>query len=109
MPDPVRRVAGALFSRVVRAMFDLAVRDTQCGFKMLRGDVARSLFGSMRESGYLVDLEMLLLARQQGYKIVEVPVAWREMPGSKLSLWREVWPVAAGLWRLQRSLRLPAV
>jgi dolichyl-phosphate beta-glucosyltransferase len=102
----LRRIGATLFSRVVRTIFRLGVRDTQCGFKMLRGDIARSLFQRAREKGYLVDLELLLLARNGGYGIVETPVSWREMPGSKLSLWKVAMPVGAGLWRLYRRSRI---
>jgi prepilin-type N-terminal cleavage/methylation domain-containing protein len=86
-------------------MFRVGVRDTQCGFKMMRGDIARSLFQSTQEKGYLIDLELLLLARDRGCRIVETPVVWREMPGSKLCLWKVAIPVATDLWKLYRRLR----
>jgi hypothetical protein len=77
--------------------------------KLRSGDVARSLLESCTETGYLVDLELLLLAADRGYRIVEVPIAWREIPGSKLSVWKVAGPVAAGLWRLHRCWRAPVV
>ncbi len=65
-------------------MLALPIRDTQCGFKMFRREAAHRLFALCREDGFLIDLEVLLYAHRLGCKIAEVPVAWREVPGSKV-------------------------
>lgn len=101
----LRWAVGAAFAWTVRRMFDLPVRDTQCGFKMFRREAARRLFSLCREDGFLIDLEVLLLASRFGYKMVEAPVAWRDVPGSKVRLFRDGWRMLNGLWRLKRRLR----
>lgn len=64
------------------------LNDTQCGFKMFRGEVADQLFSRVRiihkgfkaihgsnvTSGF--DIELLYIANLMGYKIKEVPVQW---------------------------------
>jgi glycosyltransferase involved in cell wall biosynthesis len=64
------------------------IQDTQCGFKLFKGDVAKKLFlrlnnlhsgfkkisGSSVKAGF--DVELLLLAKKMGYSIKEVPVEW---------------------------------
>lgn len=61
--------------------------DTQCGFKAFRKNVAHDIFGRLKlygqrhtVSGSMVtagfDIEVLFLAKKQGYKIKEVPVEW---------------------------------
>jgi dolichyl-phosphate beta-glucosyltransferase len=60
--------------------------DTQCGFKFFRGDVARDLFRRQQIDGYMFDVEILYLATQLGYRIVEVPVHWRDDGDSRLQL-----------------------
>lgn len=62
------------------------IEDTQCGFKILRGDVARWLFSHMRIDGYMFDIEVLYLANRLGYSIREFPVAWENDPDSRLRL-----------------------
>jgi dolichyl-phosphate beta-glucosyltransferase len=106
-----RGLAGRLFAAVARRLLGLAIRDTQCGFKMFRAQAARRLFALAGEPRYLFDLEVLALATRLGYTIAEVPVNWREVPGGHLSLARELPKVVRDLWRLRRRLQrqvLPA-
>jgi dolichyl-phosphate beta-glucosyltransferase len=103
--DLCRGVAGTLFAAVARRLLGLSIRDTQCGFKIFRGEVGRRLFSLGTESRYLFDLELLALAQQLGYRIVEVPISWREVPGGHMRLLGELPAVVVGLWRLNRRRR----
>jgi dolichyl-phosphate beta-glucosyltransferase len=98
----VRGLLGRLFAALARRLLRLGVRDTQCGFKMFQGDLARRLFERVTETGYLFDLELLALAARSGCRIDEVPVTWHDVPGGHLSPAREFRRVAAALWRLRR-------
>jgi dolichyl-phosphate beta-glucosyltransferase len=100
----LRGAAGRAFAALARQMLRLPIRDTQCGFKMFRGAVARQLFEPLHESGFLFDLEVLACAGRRGYKIVELPIHWTEMPGGHFSLAGQIPHVLAGLWRLRRRL-----
>ena len=99
-----RAVVGRLFAGLARRWLRVSVRDTQCGFKMFRREAGRSLFSLGRESGYLFDLELLVLARRLGYRVAEVPINWADVPGGHLSLARELGRILLGLWRLRRRL-----
>jgi dolichyl-phosphate beta-glucosyltransferase len=84
-----RRVAGHIFNLIARALGAGDVVDTQCGFKLFRGPVADDLFGGApqpKDSGF--DVELLVLARQRGYRVVEVAVNWVDQPGSKVGVLR---------------------
>jgi len=98
----LRAWIGRTFARLARGLLRLPVRDTQCGFKMFRGDAARALFAEVQEPGYLFDLEVLARAQRRGMKIVEVPVSWREIPGGHFRLVRAMPRILLGLWRLRR-------
>ena len=50
--------------------------DTQCGFKIYRGELARELFGHCITTGFLFELEILLRALKRGCEIEEIPVEW---------------------------------
>ncbi|MEK6573335.1 MAG: glycosyltransferase family 2 protein, partial [Chloroflexota bacterium] len=50
--------------------------DTQCGFKMFRGETADDIFRSQVFDGMSFDVEALYIARRRGCKIVEVPIDW---------------------------------
>jgi dolichyl-phosphate beta-glucosyltransferase len=100
----VRGLTGRLFAALARWWLGIKVRDTQCGFKMFRRQPARELFSRSKEPRYLFDLELLVLAGQLGYRVVEVPVSWSEVPGGHLSLARELFKLPLALWRLRRRL-----
>lgn len=61
------------------------VLDTQCGFKVMRGDLGRRLFWQLRTHGFSFDVELLARARIAGAVIAEFPVTWVDVPGSTFS------------------------
>ncbi|MGH7268641.1 MAG: dolichyl-phosphate beta-glucosyltransferase [Candidatus Rokuibacteriota bacterium] len=87
-PQPWHRRLGSrgfgLFMHAVVGLRDIV--DTQCGFKFFQRQVARDLFKRQRVDGYMFDVEVLYLARQAGYRIVQVPVNWRDDRDSRLAL-----------------------
>ena len=104
-----RSFAGRLFSCLTRTILPLRVADTQCGFKLFRRDVARRLFADLQERGFAFDLELLAMARLHGYRVTEIPVAWREVPGSKLRVIRDSWRMFRSLIAIRRRVRREAV
>lgn len=79
-----RRGMGQIFNRVVRLLVIDDFHDTQCGFKLFAGDVARNLFRQARVDRFAYDVEILALAKHLGYRTVEVPVQWKNSPASKV-------------------------
>jgi dolichyl-phosphate beta-glucosyltransferase len=79
-----RSLLGNLFNLGVRILGPRGLADTQCGFKLFRGPVARDLFAVSRINGYGFDLEILYVAQARGYRIAEVPINWSDQPGSKV-------------------------
>ncbi len=79
-PQPIhRRLGSRAFGVVLRRLIELpAVRDTQCGFKFFRRDVARRIFSLQRVDGYMFDVEVLRLTALLGYRVCEVGVRWRD-------------------------------
>ncbi len=72
---PIRLLAGGLVQVTRRLVVISAVRDTQCGFKVFRGDLARAVFNQTRIRSFAFDIEVLFVARKLGARIVELPVA----------------------------------
>lgn len=81
-----RESMGRLFNRVVRAATGLAISDTQCGFKLFRGDVAEEVFSRQTLERFGFDAEVLFIATQRGYHIAEIPVRWNHVEGSKVGM-----------------------
>lgn len=105
----VRDAVSGVFRSAAAILVGVGIRDTQCGFKMFESTAAKYLFGQSQECGYLFDIEVLALARRNGYSVAEVAVNWSEKAGSKVRVVRDSLRMFAGLWRLRRRLRaLPA-
>ncbi|MBI3457376.1 MAG: glycosyltransferase family 2 protein [Candidatus Rokubacteria bacterium] len=87
-PQPLYRRLGARgFALLMHAVVGLRdIADTQCGFKFFLRHAALDLFRRQRIDGYMLDVEVLRLARQSGYRIVQVPVRWRDDGDSRLAL-----------------------
>ncbi|CAK5267755.1 unnamed protein product [Mycena citricolor] len=62
------------------------IRDTQCGFKLFSRAAARRIFPAQRLPTWIFDVELLLLAKQVGIPVAEVPIEWHEVEGSKLNV-----------------------
>ncbi|KAI6023942.1 glycosyltransferase family 2 protein [Pisolithus microcarpus 441] len=62
------------------------IRDTQCGFKLFTRRAAQKIFPAQHLSTWIFDVELLLLAKQLSIPIIEVPVEWHEVAGSKLNI-----------------------
>ncbi len=71
-----REAMGKTFNRIVQGLVVPGIHDTQCGFKLMRGAVARDVFAQATIDRFAFDVEILYVARLRGYRVVEVPVAW---------------------------------
>jgi len=87
------------------------VRDTQCGFKLLKRKTAQILFHSLHIERWAFDVELLKMAEMLGIPIGEVAVRWEEIEGSKLNpvlaaiqMFRDIFLLwlryAIGAWKL---------
>jgi dolichyl-phosphate beta-glucosyltransferase len=84
-----RQAMGKAFNLVVQALVLPGIRDTQCGFKLFRGEVARELFGQLHTAGFAFDVEVLRRALLAGYQVREVPVRWVSSGASRVSPLRD--------------------
>ena len=81
----MRELMGRVFNVIVRTALLGGIHDTQCGFKLFSRAAARDLFGRQTIDGFAFDVEVLLLAKQRGLRVREVPVVWYHAPNSKVS------------------------
>jgi dolichyl-phosphate beta-glucosyltransferase len=104
-PQPVRRrLSGWLFRSLVRALALTAVRDTQCGFKLLRRATVEPIVRRIETQGFAFDVELLARAERAGLRVAELPVAWSDSTGSRLRLVPDALRMAMDLLRVRRLL-----
>ncbi len=80
-----RRGMGRIFNKFVRLLVLDDFADTQCGFKLFSGGIARELFAEARIDRFAFDVEILALAKKRGYRIFDTPIRWINAPGSKVN------------------------
>lgn len=104
-----RELMGRTFNLIIRILGVRGLRDTQCGFKLLAGDVARQLFAEMTIERFAYDVELVWLARRHGYEVAEVGVRWADSASSRVNpvsdSSRMLWDVLALRWRSWRRGR----
>jgi len=101
---PLRHLLSGVFRCATKFILGTVHRDSQCGFKMMARATARMLFSVAQEKGFLLDLELLTVAARVGLRIAEVPVPFKDIPGSKVALVGDSWKMFVGLSRLRRDL-----
>ena len=84
-PQPRHRdIMGRTFNLILHVLRLTRIRDTQCGFKLFPGELARALAGVQRLDGFAFDVELLLLADSWGYQINEIGVRWNHIEASRV-------------------------
>jgi dolichyl-phosphate beta-glucosyltransferase len=96
-----RRAMGKGFNLLVQALLLPGVWDTQCGFKLFRGEIARELFGRLRTDGFAFDVEVLYLARRSGWEVTEVPVRWINSTTTRVQAMRHSTEMLRDLLRIR--------
>lgn len=81
-----RKVGGKLYNWILRAMFGLKYKDTQCGAKIFNHDTIKKVTPLMSETGWSFDLELLYLCKLFEKDIIEIPTTWSDQPGSHLTI-----------------------
>jgi dolichyl-phosphate beta-glucosyltransferase len=99
----LREFGGKLFNRCVQMIAVPGIRDTQCGFKLFTRAAAQNIFSRCQIDNFSFDVEVLYLARQLGYPIVEVPVRWIHREGSKVRFLRDAWRMLKTLFRIRAT------
>ena len=80
-----RVILGNLGNILLRLLLIRKIKDTQCGFKLFKGNIARKLFSLSRIKGFGFDFEIIFLAQKNRYRIKEMPVNWTYCGGTKVT------------------------
>jgi glycosyltransferase involved in cell wall biosynthesis len=83
-----RRVASRCFNLLVRVLFGLKLKDTQCGAKLFRREVIQPVLRNLGVTNWAFDVDMLFQTKRLGATIREVPTVWCDVSGSKIEIGR---------------------
>lgn len=85
-----REAGGKVFNYAMRMVTGLPYRDTQCGFKLFSRQASECVSARQLTDGFGFDVEILFIAKRHGFRILEVPVRWDNVEGTKVSMWNGV-------------------
>ena len=82
-----RQIGSKIFGLVVRNILGVPknIRDTQCGFKIYKKNVAKNLFGKLRTKSFMADIELILRAKKSNFRMDQFSVEWRNDPDTKFN------------------------
>lgn len=84
-----RKWIGNVFNLIIQKLTHLDMQDTQCGFKLYPMAIAKPLFENLQTTGWAHDVELLVKAKRMGCPIMEMPITWKAIPGSKINIWKD--------------------
>ena len=103
--EPVRRhLIGRAFNSYVRRLALPGIQDSQCGFKCLPGNLARSVFKEMTTNGWAFDVELLLRVKSAGAPIEEIGIDWHYDPDTRLHPIRDAAQMAWEVFSIARRI-----
>ena len=84
--QPALRVfIGWCCRKLVNMKFHFKYKDTQCGFKAMRTDIAKKIVSKQVVNNFAFDVEYLYIAKLNNLSIYEMGVIWADDRGSTVS------------------------
>ena len=74
-----RKFMSKVYNLLLKLFLKVDFKDAQCGFKAFDKKSIINILPKTFDSGWFWDTEFMILAERSGYKIIEIPVAWREV------------------------------
>jgi glycosyltransferase involved in cell wall biosynthesis len=75
---PLRSFISRIYNWLIRTSFRDGIYDHQCGIKAFSRTAVETLLPLSKEDSWFWDTEVLVLAKNAGLRIEEVPVVWSE-------------------------------
>ena len=99
-----RRFLSFLFRKFIHIWMNIPrdLTDTQCGLKIYKKDVAYEIFKPVITHGFMFDIEVILRAKEAGYRIREFPVTWTSDPDSRMRIANTFFSIFPELRRIRR-------
>ncbi|HMQ11514.1 MAG TPA: glycosyltransferase family 2 protein [Oligoflexia bacterium] len=97
-----RRWASFFFRWLVSKLFFEKIIDTQAPLKIVRREKFKKVENSLKEKGYLFDIELYLEMKKNNFQIIEYPVLfWLNKDESKIRLFRDSVKMLKGIFVLK--------
>jgi len=98
-----RRVISRCFHLIVELLFWLHIKDTQCPCKLMHRAAVEKIHSNLRIADLAFDVNLLVALKHAGFRVLEVPIEWTDVVGSKVtsSLFRQSLTMFLSVWRVR--------
>ncbi len=80
-----RQIISRCFHVIVELLFWLHIKDTQCPCKLIRRAAVEKIHPNLRIADLAFDVNLLVALNRAGFRILEIPVEWTDVIGSKVT------------------------
>ena len=101
----IRRLASKVYVKVLTTFAGFRLSDSQCGFKVFRGSLAKKIFSLAETNGWAFDFELFLLAKREGAKVRELPVKIINHRESRISVLRDSVRMLREIARIKKRVK----
>ncbi len=102
----LREIGGRVINWLTTLVLLVHHRDTQCGLKAFRSDVARLIFSHSHVDGFAFDVEVFHLVERYGLSLAEVPVRVENSNRSTVKVVRDALRLVRDLFKIRAWDRL---
>ena len=81
----LRNITSNGFNFIIRSLFLMPYKDTQCGAKLFKREVIEKILPGLNLTQWAFDVNLLYLCRKNKFKIRQVPTIWEDKENSKLN------------------------
>jgi len=96
-----RVLASRVYNILIRSLFFMPYRDTQCGAKLFSRSAVESVVNNIGMTKFAFDLELIHKIRLSGFKIKELPTVWSDKKYSTINFWQSGPIMAVAIVRLR--------
>lgn len=97
-----KELGGKIGNRIIRTLAAPGIADTQAGFKMFSQRCIEAILPRLTIERWGFDVELIVAARCQGFRVKEVPITWRNDTASTVPAFAYV-QVLGEVWRVRRQ------
>ena len=100
-----RFILGMIFSNLIKFLFKIKIKDTQCGFKLYKREIAKDAFKNLETLGFAHDIELIQTLNSKNIIVKELPVNWTHVPESKLNIFIDPWKMIIDIAKIYKKLK----
>ena len=99
----MRRLAGKTLNQILRKLFKIPFKDTQCGFKFISSNNIKEVANNLSTEGFMYDLDLILSSTKYNVKVEEIPIQYNHNFNSSVSLIKDPVKMALDIFKIYKK------